>query len=133
MDFVLSTINADQDWGYTWRRFGPPERCACRGSAVAGERSCLPLISGLRSIQRQPDGKPLSHQRDAGRGGAARGQGHHGIFPMAQANAAIEKVKKNKVRYGRCWRIKAWFAVLRLIGFEKAVLPEGLPGERPFA
>jgi uncharacterized zinc-type alcohol dehydrogenase-like protein len=57
------------------------------------------LISGLRSISGSPTGSPyqLKEMLDV----AAR----HGVkaktelFPMAQANEAIDKVKKNKVRY----------------------------------
>jgi uncharacterized zinc-type alcohol dehydrogenase-like protein len=59
----------------------------------------FPLISGLRTISGSPIGSPyqLREMLDV----AAR----HGVkattelFPMAKANEAIEKVKKNKVRY----------------------------------
>jgi uncharacterized zinc-type alcohol dehydrogenase-like protein len=59
----------------------------------------FPLINGLRSITGNPTGSPhrLKEMLDV----AAR----HGVkattesFPMAQANAAIDKVKKSKVRY----------------------------------
>jgi uncharacterized zinc-type alcohol dehydrogenase-like protein len=71
----------------------------CGGSAVAGQRAGVSAHQRAALHQRQPVGKPLSAQGDAGRGGAARGQGHTESFPMAQANTAIEKVKKGKVRY----------------------------------
>ena len=59
----------------------------------------FPLISGMRSISGIQHGSPyrLKEMLDV----AAR----HGVkaqteaFPMAKANEAIEKVKKNKVRY----------------------------------
>jgi uncharacterized zinc-type alcohol dehydrogenase-like protein len=59
----------------------------------------LPLINGIRSITGSPIGSPhrLREMIDV----AAR----HGVkaqterFPMAKANEAIERVKKNKVRY----------------------------------
>jgi uncharacterized zinc-type alcohol dehydrogenase-like protein len=59
----------------------------------------LPLIAGIRSITGNPAGSPsrLREMLDV----AAR----HGVqakterFAMAAANEAIEKVKKNKVRY----------------------------------
>jgi uncharacterized zinc-type alcohol dehydrogenase-like protein len=59
----------------------------------------FPLIAGLRSISGNNTGSPyqLREMLDV----AAR----HGVhaqtesFPMAKANEAIEKVKKNKVRY----------------------------------
>jgi uncharacterized zinc-type alcohol dehydrogenase-like protein len=59
----------------------------------------FPLISGQRTISGSPVGSPfrIREMLDV----AAR----HGVmattelFPMAKANEAIEKVKKNKVRY----------------------------------
>jgi uncharacterized zinc-type alcohol dehydrogenase-like protein len=100
MDFVLSTINADQDWGVYVQTLRPTGTLCFVGvppSPVSVH--AFPLISGLRSISGNPTGSPyrLKEMLDV----AAR----HGIgakiesFPMAQANAAIEKVKKNKVRY----------------------------------
>ncbi|MGA7832768.1 MAG: NAD(P)-dependent alcohol dehydrogenase [Terracidiphilus sp.] len=100
MDFVLSTINADQDWGAYLATLRPTGTLCFVGvppSPVSVH--AFPLISGLRSISGNPTGSPyrLKEMLDV----AAR----HGVkastesFPMAQANAAIEKVKKNKVRY----------------------------------
>ncbi len=59
----------------------------------------FPLVAGVRTITGSPIGSPhmLREMLDV----AAR----HGVkaqiesFPMAKANEAIEKVKKNKVRY----------------------------------
>jgi alcohol/geraniol dehydrogenase (NADP+) len=61
--------------------------------------NAFPLISGIRTITGSPIGSPyqIREMLDV----AAR----HGVkartecFPMAKANDAIEKVKKNKVRY----------------------------------
>jgi uncharacterized zinc-type alcohol dehydrogenase-like protein len=100
MDFVLSTINADQDWGVYVQTLRPTGTLCFVGvppSPVSVH--AFPLISGLRSISGNPTGSPyrIKEMLDV----AAR----HGVkakiesFPMAQANAAIEKVKKNKVRY----------------------------------
>ncbi len=100
MDFVLSTVNADQDWGVYVTALRPTGTLCFVGvppSPVSVH--AFPLISGLRSITGNPIGSPhrLKEMLDV----AAR----HGVkasiesFPMAQANAAIEKVKKNKVRY----------------------------------
>ena len=100
LDFIVSTINADQDWGVyiqTLRSTGtlcfvgvPPSPLAIQA---------FPLIAGMRSITGNPIGSPyrLKEMLDV----AAR----HGVkaqterFAMAKANEAIEKVKKNKVRY----------------------------------
>jgi uncharacterized zinc-type alcohol dehydrogenase-like protein len=100
MDFILSTINADQDWGVYIQALRPTGTLCFVGvppSAVSFQ--AFPLISGLRSISGNPIGSP--HQLREMIDVAAR----HGVkaitesFPMAKANEAIEKVKKNKVRY----------------------------------
>jgi uncharacterized zinc-type alcohol dehydrogenase-like protein len=100
MDFVLSTINADQDWGVYLQTLRPTGTLCFVGvppSPVSVH--AFPLISGLRSISGNPTGSPyrIKEMLDV----AAR----HGVkaktesFPMSQANAAIDKVKKSKVRY----------------------------------
>ncbi len=99
-DFILTTINADQDWGVYVQALRPTGTLCFVGvppSPVAV--GAFPLISGLRSISGSPIGSPyqLHEMMDV----AAR----HGVkaqtesFAMAKANEAIEKVKKNKVRY----------------------------------
>jgi alcohol/geraniol dehydrogenase (NADP+) len=99
-DFILSTINADQDWGTYMQALRPTGTLCFVGvppSPVTVQ--AFPLIAGLRSISGSPIGSPhrLREMLDV----AAR----HGVkaktelFPMAKANEAIEKVKKNKVRY----------------------------------
>ena len=100
LDFILTTVNADQDWnayiqclrpnGTLWFVGVPPAPISVHA---------FPLISGLRTIGGSPVGSPsrLREMFDV----AAR----HGVkastelFPMAKANEAIEKVKKGKVRY----------------------------------
>jgi uncharacterized zinc-type alcohol dehydrogenase-like protein len=99
-DFILSTVNADQDWGTFIQALRPTGTLCFVGippSPVSVH--AFPLISGLRSISGNPTGSPfrIREMLDV----AAR----HGVkaqtesFPMAKANEAIEKVKKNKVRY----------------------------------
>jgi len=100
LDFILTTVNADQDWnaylqclrptGTLWFVGVPPKPVSVQA---------FPLISGLRTIGGSPVGSPsrLREMLDV----AAR----HGVkaltqrFPMAKANEAIETVKKGKVRY----------------------------------
>ncbi len=100
LDFIVSTINADQDWGVYIQALRPTGTLCFVGvppSPVAIQ--AFPLIAGMRSITGNPIGSPyrLKEMLDV----AAR----HGVkaqierFPMAKANEAIEKVKKNKVRY----------------------------------
>lgn len=100
MDFVLSTINADQDWSVYMQTVRPTGTLFFVGIPPAPiSIQAFSLISSLRSISGSPIGSP--HQLKEMLDVAAR----HGIkaktelFPMAQANEAIEKVKKNKVRY----------------------------------
>ena len=99
-DFILFTANADQDWGAYVQALRPTGTLCFVGvppSPVSVH--AFPLISGQRSISGSPIGSPylLKEMLDV----AAR----HNVkamtesFPMAQANTAIEKVKKNKVRY----------------------------------
>ena len=99
-DFILSTVNADQDWGTFVQALRPTGTLCFVGvppSPVAVH--AFPLISGLRAISGNPTGSPirLKEMLDV----AAR----HGVkaqtesFPMGKANEAIERVKKNKVRY----------------------------------
>jgi uncharacterized zinc-type alcohol dehydrogenase-like protein len=99
-DFIITTVNADQDWnaylqclrpnGTLWFVGVPPKPLSVQA---------FPLISGLRTIGGSPVGSP-SRLREM-LFVAAR----HGVkatterFPMAKANDAIEKVKKGKVRY----------------------------------
>jgi uncharacterized zinc-type alcohol dehydrogenase-like protein len=100
LDFVLSTVNADQDWGTFLGALRPNGKLWFVGvppSPVAVH--AFPLIAGMRSIGGSPIGSPfrLREMLDV----AAR----HGVkatterFPMAKANEAIDKVKKSKVRY----------------------------------
>jgi uncharacterized zinc-type alcohol dehydrogenase-like protein len=99
-DFILSTVNADQDWGVFIQALRPTGTLCFAGVPPSPiSVHAFPLISGLRSITGNPTGSPfrLKEMLDV----AAR----HGVkaqtesFPMAKANDAIEKVKKNKVRY----------------------------------
>jgi alcohol/geraniol dehydrogenase (NADP+) len=99
-DFILSTINADQDWNSYIQALRPTGTLCFVGvppSPVAVQ--AFPLVSGIRTITGSPIGSPhrIREMIDV----AAR----HGVkaqterFPMAKVNEAIEKVKKNKVRY----------------------------------
>jgi uncharacterized zinc-type alcohol dehydrogenase-like protein len=100
LDFILSTINADQDWG-TYVQALRPTGMLCFVGVPPSPVSvhAFPLISGQRAISGNPTGSPyrLREMLDV----AAR----HGVkattelFPMSKANEAIEKVKKGKVRY----------------------------------
>ena len=99
-DFLLSTVNADQDWQAMVNSLRPKGTLCMVGvppSPMAIQ--AFPLISGQRAISGSTTGSPrdLQEMLDV----AAR----HGVkavterFPMAKANDAVAKVKKGKVRY----------------------------------
>ena len=99
-DFILSTINADQDWMAYITALRPTGTLCFVGVPPSPiSVHAFPLISGIRTITGSPIGSP--HQLREMMDVAAR----HGVkaktegFPMAKVNEAIEKVKKNKVRY----------------------------------
>ncbi len=100
LDFILTTLNADQDWssylqalrpnGTLWFVGVPPSPVSVHA---------FPLVSGMRTVGGSPVGSPfrLREMLDV----AAR----HGVkaiterFPIERANEAVEKVKKGKVRF----------------------------------
>jgi uncharacterized zinc-type alcohol dehydrogenase-like protein len=99
-DFIISTVNADQDWSVFVQALRPTGTLCFVGVPPSPVSvSAFPLITGIRTITGNPTGSPyrLREMLDV----AAR----HGVqaqiesFPMSKANEAIEKVKKNKVRY----------------------------------
>jgi uncharacterized zinc-type alcohol dehydrogenase-like protein len=99
-DFILNSANADQDWGVYVQTLRPTGTLCFVGVPPSPvSLHAFPLISGIRSVTGSPIGSPhrLREMLDV----AAR----HGVkamtesFAMAKANEAIEKVKKNKVRY----------------------------------
>jgi uncharacterized zinc-type alcohol dehydrogenase-like protein len=99
-DFILNTANADQDWGTYMQALRPTGTLCFVGvppSPVAIQ--AFPLISGQRSISGSPIGPP-NRIREMMNVAARHGvKAQTEAFPMTKANEAIEKVKKNKVRY----------------------------------
>lgn len=100
LDFILNTANADQDWNVYIQALRPTGTLCFVGVPPSPvSLQAFPLISGVRTVTGSPIGSPqrIREMLDV----AAR----HGVkattegFAMAKANDAIEKVKKNKVRY----------------------------------
>jgi len=99
-DFVLSTVSADQDWQALVSSLRP-KRVLCVVGVPTSPVSlqAFPLIGGQKAISGSPTGSPrdLYEMLDV----AAR----HNVkaltepFKMADANEAIARVKKSKVRY----------------------------------
>jgi len=100
LDFILTTVNADQDWGTYLHALRPTGKfCFVGVPPSPANLHVFPLVSGQRAVSGSPIGSPfrIREMLDV----AAR----HGVkattelFPMCKANEAIEKVKKSKVRY----------------------------------
>jgi uncharacterized zinc-type alcohol dehydrogenase-like protein len=99
-DFILSTVSADQDWaGYVAALRPKGNLCVVGVAPSPLQIHAFSLIGGQKGISGSPTGSPrdLHEMLDV----AAR----HGVkaiterFPMAKANDAVAKVKKNQVRY----------------------------------
>lgn len=99
-DLILNTANADQDWSLYIQALRPTGSLCMLGIPPSPmEVAAFPLIEGARMVTGSPIGSP--HQLREMLHVAAR----HGVkamtetFPMSKANEALDKVKKNKVRY----------------------------------
>jgi len=99
-DLLLSTVGADQDWQSIVNGLRPKGTLCIVGVPPSPiSIHAFPLIGGQKSISGSPTGSPrdLYEMLDV----AAR----HNVkaiterFPMANANEALVRVKKNQVRY----------------------------------
>jgi alcohol/geraniol dehydrogenase (NADP+) len=100
LDFLISTVNADQDWQAFVNSLRPKGTMCVVGvppSPIAVQ--AFSLIGQQRSISGSPSGSPRDLRE------MLELAATHGVkaiterFVMAKANEAIAKVKKNKVRY----------------------------------
>ncbi len=100
LDFILNTANADQDWNVYIQALRPTGTLCFVGAPPSPvSLQAFPLIAGIRTVTGSPIGSPyrIREMLDV----ASR----HGVkattesFTMTRANEAIDKVKKNKVRY----------------------------------
>ena len=99
-DFILTTANADQDWGTLIQALRPTGTLCIVGvppSPIAIH--AFPLISGMRTITGSPIGSPIVLREMLDVAARHRVQAQTEAFPMEKANEAIEKVRKSKVRY----------------------------------
>ncbi len=100
LDFIISTVNADQDWGIYIQALRPTGTLCFVGVPPSPVTlQAFPLISGIRTVTGSPIGPPsrIREMLDVASRHAVKAYTER--FPMAKANEAIEKVKKNKVRY----------------------------------
>jgi alcohol/geraniol dehydrogenase (NADP+) len=100
LDFILNTANADQDWNHYLAALRPTGKLCFVGVPPSPiSLPAFPLISGMRSVCGSPIGSPrqLVEMLDVAARHNVKAQTE--LFPMSKANEALEKVKKNKVRY----------------------------------
>jgi uncharacterized zinc-type alcohol dehydrogenase-like protein len=99
-DLLLSTVSADQDWQAYINALRPKGTLCVVGVPPSPlQIQAFSLIGGQKNLSGSPIGSPrdLHEMLDV----AAR----HSVkaiterFPMAKANDAVDKVKKNQVRY----------------------------------
>ncbi len=98
-DLILVTVNVPLPWDAYIAALSPRGKLHLVGAAASIEATVFPLIVGQRSLGASPLGSPatIGIMLDF----AAR----HGIaplteiFPMYQANAAMEKLRSGKPRY----------------------------------
>jgi uncharacterized zinc-type alcohol dehydrogenase-like protein len=99
-DFILSTINADQDWSAYLNALRPTGILVFVGVPPTPlSLPVFPLVGGQKSVAGSPIGSPwqIREMLDV----AAR----HGVkaqterFTFAKVNVALGKVRKNQVRY----------------------------------
>ena len=98
-DLLLNTVSTDQDWQGYVNALRPKGSLCFVGVPASVSLQVVPLVSGQRVVTGNTTGSPqdIAEMLDV----AAR----HGVkamterFPMAQANEAVARVKKNQVRY----------------------------------
>jgi uncharacterized zinc-type alcohol dehydrogenase-like protein len=100
LDFILNTANADQDWNNYIAALRPTGKLCLVGVPPSPlSLQAFPFIAGNRGLLGSPIGSP--HQIAEMLDVAARHKvkATTELFPMSKANEALDKVKKNKVRY----------------------------------
>jgi uncharacterized zinc-type alcohol dehydrogenase-like protein len=99
-DFILSTVNVDQDWAAYIQALRPTGTLCFVGVPPAPVSiQAFSLIASQRAISGNPIGSPhrLREMLEVSARHSVKAQTES--FPMAKANEAIDKVKKNRVRY----------------------------------
>jgi uncharacterized zinc-type alcohol dehydrogenase-like protein len=99
-DFILSTIEADQDWGAYIAGLRPHGKLCFVGVPPGSlGLSVNALVSGGKVIAGSPSGSPRMIREMLRVAERHKVQAITERFPMAKANEAVVKVKKNQVRY----------------------------------
>ena len=99
-DFILSTVEADHDWSAYIAALRPYGTLCFVGvpPGVLGV-GIAPLVAGRKQITGSPGGSPRMIREMLHVAQRHKVQAITERFPMAKANEAVSKVKKNQIRY----------------------------------
>ena len=99
-DFILSTVEADQDWS-AYIAALRPHGVLCFVGVPPGVLGLpvFPLVSGQKVITGSPNGSPRMMREMLRVAERHKVQAITERFAMSKANDAVIKVKKNRVRY----------------------------------
>jgi alcohol/geraniol dehydrogenase (NADP+) len=99
-DLLLSTVNADQDWPAYVAALRPKGTlCVVGVSPSPLQIQPFPLIAGQKNISGSPTGSPRDLHEMLNVAARHSVKAITETFPMAKANDAVAKVKRNQVRY----------------------------------
>ena len=99
-DFILSTINVDQDWSAYVNALRPHGALVFVGmTPKPASFPVLPLISGIKSVGGCTIGSPTAIAEMLDVAARHRIQAVVEKFAMRDANAAVERARKSAVRY----------------------------------
>jgi len=100
LDFILSTVNVDLDWGAYLAALGPRGRLHTVGAVpLPIPAPAFPMIVGQKSISGSPLGSPATTRK------MLEFCARHGIeavteqFPMSRVNEALEHLAAGRARY----------------------------------
>jgi uncharacterized zinc-type alcohol dehydrogenase-like protein len=99
-DFLISTASADLDWGAYLNALKPKGKLCIVGVPKSDMRlPAFPLITGRKSVFGSPVGGPtlIREMLEFSTRNGVRPITE--LFPMAQVNQALERVRQNQVRY----------------------------------
>lgn len=100
LDLIINTANADQDWSVYIQALRPNGTLCFVGVPPSPVTlQAFPLISGVRAVTGSPIGSPYAVREMLDVAARHGVKAHTEVFPMAKVNEAIERVKKNKIRY----------------------------------
>jgi uncharacterized zinc-type alcohol dehydrogenase-like protein len=99
-DLLLSTVNADQDWaGYVTALRPKGSLCFVGVPPSPVALQVFALVGGQKSVGGSPTGSPSDIDEMLDIAARHKIKAITEAFPMAKANEAVAKVKKNQVRY----------------------------------